>query len=765
MTTYPPLSDDDGLCKNMAKLLIIVGALFLNFVSLNVIAQDLISEDPVDSDYIDESSVESENIVFISPARMSSSFLDSPNAVTSLDVPTLRLLGITDLVDAMRLVPGMMVSETHGSDVSVGYHGANVNVPRRSEVLYNSNRLHRPGYAGAHWYRLPIDLQDLNFIEVMRGPSPEYGTNAMTSTVNLIQDTVGTRGVHGSFRFGDADTQDIFLNGGWVFGDNQLGLRYFHRENSGFDGAVGFEGPYENDVSTDSIMVNWERRLSQNWLLDVAGSYADSDYKIPGYDHLSSDDPFVQRALANFRPSPDTEETTGFLSTKVHGTFQANGLAHELTVGANASTFERNQDVSLCGVNFTFDPRVAEIDALPSVHLASGDENAFIVAYLTGNLVLEHSFTQTPSDEELATIAALGPYLQSWGFQMLDERCGVTDQDLDENRYEINAHLISHFSSTFQNSFGFSYTHNKIGSDTYLAGTVSQDTFHVYDSVRYSPAPRWVLNGTLAFEYADNVDDTDAWSYRLAANYQLRSDLVFRVMHARSERLPDVYETSRDWSYFVVYDAGEVDHLGRSASHLTRRAVSPDGLEPEVLETTEVGLTFSRFNNIQADVKVFVEDYSDLISEAFNYVDFRLTNSGELDTKGIEFGVNHETQSGFQWGASFVYLDADSDTPFEQSLRPDKSGSLWGILPLGDSSHLSAVYYGTSDVAEGSYDRFDATFSHRITMKSGHIDLQLNYRRYPDGINAYTEFSSFQPNVATIDGQDRIFATVALSFY
>ena len=53
-------------------------------------------------------------------------------------------------------------------------------------------------------------------------------------------------------------------------------------------------------------------------------------------------------------------------------------------------------------------------------------------------------------------------------------------------------------------------------------------------------------------------------------------------MHARSERLPDVYETSRNWTYFTQYDAGEIDHLGRTAASLTRVAVSPDDLEPEV---------------------------------------------------------------------------------------------------------------------------------------------------------------------------------------
>lgn len=734
--------------------------------AISAFASDSTNKSELDPVYIEDSSDDKGETIFVSPARMASSFLDSPNAVTSLDVPTLRKLGITELVDAMRLVPGMMVSESHGSDASVGYHGANVNVPRRSEVLYNSNRLHRPGYAGAHWYRLPIDLQDLNFIEVIRGPSPEYGTNAITSTVNLIQDTVATRGLHGSLRIGDADTRDLFLNGGWLLGESQVGLRFFHRENSGFDGAVGLEGPYENDVSTDSIMINLEHRLNDTWLVDVAGAYAESSYQLPNNDHIASDDPLVQRALANFRVSPEPEETTGFLSTKAHGAIKTENSSHEITIGLNYSNFARDQSISLCGNNFAFDPRVAEVDGLPSVHLSVFDNVAVATATVTGNLVLDHSIVQTPTPEEQATIDALGPYLQSWGLTtMFEDRCGVTNQDIDEDRYELNAHLISHLSDTVQNAFGLSYTYNEISADTYLNGTVDQHSYQAYDTIRYSPSPRWVLNSTLAFESADNVGSSNAWSYRLAANYQLRPELVLRLMHARSERLPDVYETSRDWGYFVEYDAGDVDHIGRNAAHLVRRAVSPDNLEPEVLRTTELGLSFSRANYFQADVKVFVEDYTDLISEAFNYADFRLTNNGELENQGIEFGAHHQTKQGFEWGASYVYMDSDSDTPFELSLRPDHSGSIWGIAPFGNQSFLSGVYYGSSGVAGGSYDRFDATLSHRVLFQQGHLDLQLNYRRYPNGINAFTEMSSFEPNVALIEGRDRVFFTMALSLF
>ncbi|MEX0828154.1 MAG: TonB-dependent receptor plug domain-containing protein [Haliea sp.] len=742
-----------------------ITSLLTTTLSLSVSAGALAGDIDLESTAIEREHDPVEQVMYISPARMASSFLDSPNAVTSLDIATLRKLGITEVVDALRLVPGMTASETHGSDVSVGYHGANVNVPRRSEILYNSNRLHRPGYAGAHWYRLPIDLQDLNYIEVIRGTSPEYGTNSMTSTVNLIQDTIATRGMSASARAGDADTRDIFVHGGWLIGDNQIGLRYFHRSNAGFDGAEGQQGPYNNDVSTDSIMLNLEHRINDTWLLDVAGSYADSSYQIPGFEHLQADDSFVDLALSQFRISPDAKETAGFLSTKVHGIVHTAAVSHELVFGFNASTFSRDQAISLCGNNFTFDPRVADIDALPSVNFTVSDGGAIIAAMITGNLRLDQSIVQTPTASETAKIDALGPYLQTQGLSLLQERCGVTDQDLSESRYEVNTYVVSQLTDSLKNSFGVSYTLNDITAQTYLGGSVDQHAVQLHDTLRYTPDSRWVLNGTLAAETASNVDVSAAWSYRLAANYQLRQDVVLRLMHSKSERLPDVYETDRDWRYFVSYDPGEVDHLGRNAGYLTRRALSPDNLKPEELETTELGITISRFNRLQADLKIFYEDYTQLISEPFNYVDFRLSNNGALRNQGFEVGIHQQTDQGFEWGASYLYLDADTDTPFEATLRSTHSGSLWGIVPLSRDTDLSAVYYGASNVADGSYDRFDATLSHRIAWSHGDLDLQLNYRHYPKGIHAFTELSAVDPNIALVEGRDRIFFTVKASFF
>ncbi|MEO0436592.1 MAG: TonB-dependent receptor [Pseudomonadota bacterium] len=702
---------------------------------------------------------------FITPARMASSIIDSPNSVTSIDTKTLKKLGITEMVDAMRLVPGVMVSETHANDVSVGYHGANVVVPRRSEVLYNSNRLYRPGYAGAHWARLPVDVQDLNFIEVVRGASPEYGSNAMTSTINLVQDSVASRGVYGFTRVGDADTRDVYAKAGVSLGQAQLGLRLLRRQNDGFDGVLGSDRPYTNDLATNSVMVNLETPLGSRWLLDVAGAYAGTRYERPDLEQIPDDGTSESQALAGFRLSPDTDEVSSFLSSKLHGSIDLGTTSNDITLGVNYSHFSREQVISACGPNFSFDPRLAALDALPSIVLSADDFGLAVRAVLTGELEFEASYIQPPSAEELQAVTEAGPYFQSIGFTLFDEICGDTDQDLDEDRFEFNGVLVSQLTDRLENALSLTATKNRITAQTFLGGTVDQDAVQITDTVRYRWNDQLTVSGTVAFESSDNVDSDNALSYRAAMNYQFRPGWVVRFTQSRAERLPDVYETDRDWTFRFSYEDGTVDHLGRTEGTLLRRAVSPDTLTRERLDSTEVAVAYSVFDSITADFKVFYEDFSNLISEPFNFFDFRLTNDGELTNQGFEIGLRHSRRSGIDWGASYAYLDSDTDTAFENTLRSQHTGSVWAIFPVGTNTDLAGVYYGASSIGQSAYDRFDITVTHRRPMNRGNLDLQLNFRRYPNSINAFTEISDRIPNASLIEGRNRLFLTAALSFY
>lgn len=728
-------------------------------VPLNAHAQSI--DDPA----ADSAPGEAKGQAFIMPARMASSYLDSPNSVTSLSTDTLEKLGIVDFADAMRLVPGMQVSRTHGSDVSVGYHGANVNVPRRTEVLYNSNHLYRPGYAGAHWYRFPLDIRDLNFIEVTRGPTLEYGPNGMTSTVNFIQDSPATRGIEALARVGDNGTRDVYLKAGFGSGGTQVGARYFHRENNGFDGAEGFVGQYNNDLKSDSFMLNLEHYLNPSLLLDVATSFIRASYEVPGFNNISNANDETQRATDNFLDSPATDEINGFFSAKIHTSFAPGDTSHDLVFGVNYTLFSREQRLNLCAPRLTLDPLVLQVSELPSVELSLDDEIAFGVAAITGKLELEHSLIATPSASEQALIDQLGKHVQNIGLALFDDQCGYTDQDIDEDRWEIETHIVSQLSQDVQNAFGVSVAVVEADSDTYLGGNVTQHVMNVYDNIRFSLSPRLVLNAGLSVDALDSSKTDVSLSYRLAANYHFNNKLVLRLMNAQSQRTPDLHELERDWTYRVTYLNNEADHLGRSSGLLALRSHSPDKLSPETLRTTEVGLTYQYHDGVLIDGKVFYEDYTDLISEPFSFANFHLTNDGKLENSGAEFSIQHSPSSAFYWGTSYAYLDSKSNNPFEQTLRARHSGALWAIASFGEGTDLSAAYYGASKVGNGSYDRLDLTLSHKTRLSKGALTFQINYRHYPNGINAFTEISYSEPNVGLIDGQDRILATIMFTLF
>lgn len=73
--------------------------------------------------------------VVITPTRLRQSIADVPASVTVITDEMLRRFGVRSVADTLRLVPGMAVTQTRGSDYSINYHGTKILVPRRMNVL------------------------------------------------------------------------------------------------------------------------------------------------------------------------------------------------------------------------------------------------------------------------------------------------------------------------------------------------------------------------------------------------------------------------------------------------------------------------------------------------------------------------------------------------------------------------------------------------------------------------------------------------------
>jgi iron complex outermembrane receptor protein len=125
--------------------------------------------------------------IVLSASRLAQPLSEAPAAVTVIDREEIEASGFIELVDLLRLVPGFQVGlSTANNTIAVTYHGQSDNFPRRMEVLVDGRSVYN-ALLTVDWHDLGVALEDVDRIEVVRGPSsPVYGANAFIATVNII---------------------------------------------------------------------------------------------------------------------------------------------------------------------------------------------------------------------------------------------------------------------------------------------------------------------------------------------------------------------------------------------------------------------------------------------------------------------------------------------------------------------------------------------------------------------------------------------------
>lgn len=128
----------------------------------------------------------------LSVSRLRQAVSDAPAAVTVIDRQMIRDAGAWDITDLFRLVPGMYVagSADRGSllpNPTVSYHGMADSFSRRMQVLVDGRSVYTPLFGGPIWSSLGISMDDIERIEVIRGPSSAaYGANSFLGVINII---------------------------------------------------------------------------------------------------------------------------------------------------------------------------------------------------------------------------------------------------------------------------------------------------------------------------------------------------------------------------------------------------------------------------------------------------------------------------------------------------------------------------------------------------------------------------------------------------
>lgn len=694
--------------------------------------------------------------IFVSPARMASSLQDSPVSVTRLETEDLRYLGIDTIVDAMRLVPGMIVSDIHGSNSVIGYHGSNVNVPRRMEVLFNSNSIYRPGYSNVHWHRLPIDIPDLTAVEIIRGSNVvDFGSNAFSGTVNMIQKQPVLEPTFAlETTAGSSNKKNVRVSSHFSSERAQLVARYFREENSGFD-SLSDGTVVEDDLVGDNILLIGEYELSDGLIADVSIASNRYSFSPSSINTVFSDDPDLEYAIVD-GPDPATEYSS-LVIAKINKSFTQGQTKQLLSFSGSHINFKREQDFDLCLRSFFFDPLLAELDASPNVHLVRSDIPLVLSTALNNEIPeLNESIVSPLNENDIEILRQIGIRTREIGpLALLERRCGSGDISVDETRKTASFLYSREIENDYTLVVNGSISRSIAESQHYLAGTKKRDDGNVAVNYRHYFGDNAIINMGGNFEASSATSEIYP-SYRAAFNYIPSQAHIIRLLYSHSERSPDIHELEREWNYDIHYDEGVTDHLGRSRGSLPRIARSPDSLKSEKIDTIELGYIYTS-NPHTIDVKLFEERQYDLISEPFFYLDFNLTNSGENTIRGVETAYEYQSyrSRNTKFGVTYTHLDNSPSNPYEQTLFSENFGSVYLIFPVHKNITVGtyATYY--EDLANEDELRFNTTVTYSKKLASTDLRLSLNYFRAPDNIASFTEISTEEPIVSSYSNRDQ----------
>jgi len=131
-----------------------------------------------------------------SASRKSQSLANTAAAVFVITQEDIRRSGVTNIPDALRMVPGVTVAKIDSSKWAVTARGFNGRFARKLLVLIDGRCVYSPLFSGIFWDVQDTLLEDIERIEVIRGPGATiWGANAVNGVINIItksaSDTTG----------------------------------------------------------------------------------------------------------------------------------------------------------------------------------------------------------------------------------------------------------------------------------------------------------------------------------------------------------------------------------------------------------------------------------------------------------------------------------------------------------------------------------------------------------------------------------------------
>ena len=217
--------------------------------------------------------------VVLTASRLKQHKSQAPTSITIIDKEMIIASGAREISELFRLVPGMKVSNISGHQAMVSYHDISPAFSRRLQVLVDGRSVYKPALARVTWSDLPVAIEDIQRIEVVRSPNAaSYGANSFLGVINIItehpDDIAGTQI---SYTNGDTHISDGFIR--HAQRDNQFTwkMSLIQQNDDGFDYIVHDVDPDEkryDSKKVDKVNLRAIYDINAHDYLDISFGYS-----------------------------------------------------------------------------------------------------------------------------------------------------------------------------------------------------------------------------------------------------------------------------------------------------------------------------------------------------------------------------------------------------------------------------------------------------------------------------------------------------------
>lgn len=649
----------------------------------------------------DDLFVDSETLPQVLTAtRLKQTPAEVPGSMTVLDSELINASGARDISELLRLVPGMMVGNINGNQAAVNYHGTNASEARRMQVLIDGRSVYRAGLATVDWSDIPVAMEDIERIEVFRGPNTvSYGANALMAVVNIItRNPADSHGTRLKYTRGQRGINDFYASQGTGWNGGDLRLSLSGQEDDGFDSdRTGADYRDSRRLNRFSLAVS--QTLSDNQSLD---------WQINAKDG-SNQRPYTYRPV--FSGITAAGNNSDVVAKDYAGSVRWNldiNPEHSLYIQGSAQHWDRQQVWRACDAEVSFSPQLTQLWQLNPNYTERLARN---ITRFTG----PGPEAGTPQEMALAN-----QVLDQWRNGASQTLCGDIDQSARESRYDLELQDTLSLSESLRLVSGLNYRYDRADSETYFNGTLDDTTWRAFGQLEWRASEHWLLQGGAMFEDTRLIGNS--LTPRFAVNYLINPRHGLRAVYSEAIRSPDMFENNVNWSYQVSNLRPSA--YGQSSARYFVKTRGPGNLDQEHMRSRELGYNgyFAELG-LAVDVKLFYDEITGMISEPLRNNQYIASNANSSRFRGTETQLDWRLSMIDRLRFTYAFVDAEASNPLDQQFTARNSGSAGWLRDWGQGWNSALFYYGDNALNGYRFERVDTRIAKRIPL--GKAQLQL----------------------------------------